>query len=86
MFEMSFLTKLQISAKSFDFGKRERLVISIKNLLKHLAVIFYPTPEDTIMVALFLNFDLNPPKKIYTGLEEPLIIYTMQRASMYSYL
>lgn len=38
------------------------------------------------MVALFLKFDLNPPKKIYMGLEEPLIIYNMQKASLCSYL
>lgn len=84
--EISFLTKLQISANFFDFDKRETLVISIKNLLNRFAVIFYPTSEDTIMVALFLKYDLNPPKKIYIGLEEPLIIYNTQKASTCRYL
>lgn len=34
------------------------------------------------MVALFVKYDLNPPKKIYTGLEELLIIYNMQKAQL----
>jgi hypothetical protein len=37
-------------------------------------------------VALALKYDLNPAKKIYKGLEELLIIYNKQKASMHSCL
>ena len=76
---------MQISAESSDFDKRERLAISIKNLFETLSCDILPYPGEYHMVALSLKYDLNTPKKIYTVLEELLIIYNRQKASMCSY-
>lgn len=62
-------------SRVFDFDKRERFVISIKNFFEifFCDILFYF--GEYYMVVLFLKYDLNIFKKIYIVFEEFLIIY-----------